>query len=63
MLDPFVEHLRRRIDAERERVTEALVSGGVSSIENYRYMVGTIHGLMFVQREIDELLTAINKER
>jgi hypothetical protein len=58
----FVEHLRNRIKEEAQRASEHLASGRASSYDEYRHLTGIIHGLAFVEREINDLMDAFDKE-
>jgi len=62
MIQTFVEHLRKRIREEAEAVADTLRTGGAKSFDEYRHMTGTLHGLTIVEREINDLMDAINKE-
>jgi len=62
MIDQFAQHLQKRIKEESDRISDALATGGASSFDNYRYMVGIIHGLAFVERELNDLRVAYDKE-
>lgn len=62
MIQTFVEHLRKRIREETASVTDVLATGGVKSFDEYRHMTGILHGLTLVDREINDLMDAFNKE-
>lgn len=62
MIYAFVSHLRERIKDEASSVADVLASGGAKSFEEYRYLTGIIHGLETVQREINDLMDAFDKE-
>lgn len=62
MIQTFVDHLRKRIKEEAEAVTDTLRTGGVKSFDEYRHMTGILHGLAIVEREINDLMDALNKE-
>jgi hypothetical protein len=59
MIQTFVEHLRKRIKEESESVADALRTGGVKSFDEYRHMTGVIHGLTIAEREIADLMKAL----
>lgn len=63
MVIAFAHHLRSRIKEERARVMDHMATGRVETLENYRYLAGTIHGLDVVAREIDDLMVAFEKEQ
>jgi len=58
----FVEHLRRKIKEEVSRVADHLATGRATSFEEYRHLTGIVHGLTFVEREINDLMDAFDKE-
>jgi hypothetical protein len=58
----FVEHLRRKIKEEVNHVAEHLATGRAASFEEYRHLTGIVHGLTFVEREINDLMDAFDKE-
>jgi len=62
MLDPFVEHLRKRIREEVTAISDVLNSGGAKSFDEYRHLTGILHGLALANREINDLMDALNKE-
>jgi len=62
MLHSFVDHLRKRIKEEEARVADVLVTNGAASFEEYRHLTGIVHGLAYVEREINDLMDALNKE-
>jgi len=62
MIHTFVEHLRKRIREEAEAVADTLCTDGAKSFDEYRHMTGTLHGLTIVEREINDLMDALNKE-
>jgi len=62
MIQTFAAHLRKRIKEEALTATDVLVTGGVKSFDEYRYITGILHGLAIVEREIDDLMDALNKE-
>ncbi len=62
MIQSFVEHLRKRIREETEACADHLRTGGVKSYDEYRHVTGIIHGLTIVEREVNDLMDALNKE-
>jgi len=62
MIDPFVEHLRKRIREEAASVSDVLTAGGAKTFDEYRHLTGILHGLAIVEREINDLMDALNKE-
>jgi hypothetical protein len=62
LINLFVDHLRKKIKDETEALSDILASGGVKSFDEYRHLTGIIHGLAFVERELNDLMDAFNKE-
>ena len=56
-INRLIKFLRTRIDALSVSVT----SGGVDSMENYKYIIGQINGLEATKQELSNLLE--DKER
>ena len=55
-LEAFVYKLQKLLRDEVERNVQVLASGGVDSMENYKYITGKIHALDAVSQEISNLL-------
>ena len=55
-LEAFIYKQQKFLRDEIERNVQTLVNGGVDSMENYKYITGTIHALDAVSQEISNLL-------
>ena len=48
--------LRRVMQDQMERMMSNLAAGGVDSMEEYKYIIGKIHGIDFINQELSNLL-------
>ena len=58
MMDPLVVvgKIQKMMRDNLQRVGDAMISGGVDNMENYKYIIGQINALESVQQEISNLL-------
>ena len=52
----FVEKLQRIIKMRQSDVANAMISGGVDSMEKYQYMLGQVRTYEYLLQEISALL-------
>ena len=52
----IIHKLKKRIDATLQQIGDAMISGGVDSIEKYKYMVGQAQAYQIITQEISNLL-------
>tara|TARA_R100000664_G_C2669622_1_gene82233 strand:- start:293 stop:532 length:240 start_codon:yes stop_codon:yes gene_type:complete len=48
--------LRRVMQDQMERMMSNLAAGGVDSMDEYKYIIGKIHGIDFINQELSNLL-------
>ena len=52
----IIHKLKKRIDATLQQIGDTMISGGVDSIEKYKYMVGQAQAYQIITQEISNLL-------
>ena len=52
----IIDKLKRRIDATLQQIGDSMITGGVDSMEKYKYMLGQAHAYQYIQQEISNLL-------
>jgi hypothetical protein len=52
----IVDKLKRRINATLQQIGDSMITGGVDSMEKYKYMLGQAHAYQIVIQEISNLL-------
>ena len=52
----IIDKLKRRIDATLQQIGDSMMTGGVDSMEKYKYMLGQAHAYQIVIQEISNLL-------
>ena len=52
----IIYKLKKRIDATLQQIGDAMITGGVDSMEKYKYMLGQAHAYQIVIQEISNLL-------
>ena len=52
----IIDKLKRRIDATLQQIGDSMITGGVDSMEKYKYMLGQAHANQIVIQEISNLL-------
>ena len=60
-LENVIKKLLRFIDTRLEALSVTVTSGGVDSMENYKYIIGQINALEATRQELSNLLD--NKEQ
>ena len=56
--DPInvIYKLKRSMQAQMDALVQTLANGGVDSLEDYKYIVGKIHGVDAINQELSNLL-------
>ena len=52
----LIEKLKKRINATVQQIGDSMITGGVDSMEKYKYMLGQAHAYQIVIQEISNLL-------
>ncbi len=57
-MDPVtvIYKIKREMTAQMETLVQTLANGGVDSMEEYKYIIGKIHGIDNVNQELSNLL-------
>ena len=55
-LETVINKTLRFLDSRIDQLSVSVTSGGVDSMENYKYMIGQINALESVRQEISNLL-------
>ena len=61
--EQIIEKLKRRINATLQQIGDTMITGGVDSMEKYKYMLGQAHAYQIVVQEISNLLKQDEKEQ
>ena len=59
----IIDKLKRRIDATLQQIGDSMITGGVDSMEKYKYMLGQAHAYQLINQEISNLLKKDEKEQ
>ena len=59
----ILDKLKRRINATLQSIGDAMITGGVDSMEKYKYMFGQAQAYQIVIQEISNLLNNDEKEQ
>ena len=59
----LVDKLKKRINATLQQIGDTMITGGVDSMEKYKYMLGQAHAYQIVVQEISNLLKQDEKEQ
>ena len=59
----LIDKLKRRINATLQQIGDSMITGGVDSMEKYKYMLGQAHAYQIVTQEISNLLKEDEKEQ
>ena len=51
-----IEKLKKRINATLQRIGDSMITGGVDSMEKYKYMLGQAHTCLTILQDISNLL-------
>ena len=58
----IIDKLKRRINATLQSIGDAMITGGVDSMEKYKYMLGQAHAYINILQEISILLNPKEQE-
>ena len=61
--EQIIEKLKRRINATLQQIGDSMITGGVDSMEKYKYMLGQAHAYQLLLQEISNLLKQDEKEQ
>ena len=61
--EEIIEKLKKRINATLQQIGDSMITGGVDSMEKYKYMLGQAHAYQIVIQEISNLLKQDEKEQ
>ena len=59
----LIDKLKKRINATLQQIGDSMLTGGVDSMEKYKYMLGQAHAYQIVIQEISNLLNKDEKEQ
>ena len=54
--EQVIEKLKKRINATLQQIGDSMITGGVDSMEKYKYMLGQAHAYQLINPEISNLL-------
>ena len=54
--EQIIEKLKKRINATLQQIGDSMITGGVDSMEKYRYIIGQINAYEATLQEISNLL-------
>ena len=52
----LIDKLKKRINATVQQIGDTMMTGGVDSMEKYKYMLGQAHDYQLIIQEISNLL-------
>ena len=52
----IIDKLKKRINATVQQIGDNMTTGGVDSMEKYKYMMGQAHAYLKISQEISNLL-------
>ena len=61
--EQIIEKLKKRNNATLQQIGDSMITGGVDSMEKYKYMLGQAHAYQIVVQEISNLLKQDEKEQ
>ena len=59
----LIDKLKKRINATLQSIGDTMITGGVDSMEKYKYMLGQAQAYQIVIQEITNLLNNEEKEQ
>ncbi len=59
----LIDKLKKRINATVQQIGDSMMTGGVDSMEKYKYMLGQAHAYQLIIQEISNLLKKDEKEQ
>ena len=61
--EQIIDKLKKRINATVQQIGDSMMTGGVDSMEKYKYMLGQAHAYQIIIQEISNLLKQDEKEQ
>ena len=61
--EQIIEKLKRRINATLQQIGDSMITGGVDSMEKYKYLLGQAQAYQLINQEISNLLKQDEKEQ
>ena len=61
--EQIIEKLKRRINATLQQIGDSMITGGVDSMEKYKYMLGQAHAYINILQEISNLLNPKKEDK
>ena len=61
--EQIIEKLKKRINATVQQIGDTMLTGGVDSMEKYKYMLGQAHAYQLINQEISNLQKEDEKEQ
>ena len=52
----LIDKLKKRLNATLQQIGDSMITGGVDSMEKYKYMLGQAHAYQLTLQEISNLL-------
>ena len=52
----IINKLKKRLNATVQQIGDSMITGGVDSMEKYKYMLGQAHAYQLIIQEISNLL-------
>ena len=59
----IIEKLKKRINATLQQIGDSMMTGGVDSMEKYKYLLGQAQAYQLINQEISNLLKEDEKEQ
>ena len=59
----IIDKLKRRINATLQSIGDSMITGGVDSMEKYKYMLGQAHAYINILQEISNLLNPKKEDK
>ena len=60
--EQIIAKLKKRIDATLQQIGDNMITGGVDSMEKYKYLLGQAQAYQIISQEISNLLKDDEKE-
>ena len=60
--EQIIAKLKKRIDATLQQIGDNMITGGVDSMEKYKYLLGQSQAYQIISQEISNLLKEDEKE-
>ena len=59
----IIDKLKKRINATLQQIGDSMITGGVDSMEKYKYLLGQAQAYQLINQEISNLLKEDEKEQ